>query len=335
MKNYYSILGVSKTATLKDIKKTFKKLAVKHHPDKNPDDAAAAKKMVELNEAYAVIGNEKLRKEYDTSRKQQAAYKKQQAEDRQPKNEHSGASSSEPYKATHPFSKEYQFEDFSDFMNRGFEDLGEDLFNIFGIYTKAEDLFSEIYLTPSEARYGARKQFVFQKPGLCTSCYGNSLHSDFIDCDDCKNQGKILVNKKLWVTIPPQVPNKGRIRLRKQGSSGDGHTDPGDLIITINITQDGREPHNAILDIHLSMSISIDLAIYGGPLVIQTGSGTKKIQVPKEIYPGKKIRVRKEGTVDQANGQAGHIYIIFDVEIPNDPTRTEKNYIEKMNSKTK
>ncbi len=331
-KDYYSILGVTKKATQAEIKKAFRKLVMKYHPDKNPDDDAAAKKMVELNEAYAIIGNEKLRKEYDqisvaTSRGKSSSskpYGYRSANENHRRSQH--------YKNAQEFYQEYNFESAHDFFNRTF-DAFEDTFNeLFGIPKSREDLIGDLYLSPDEAIKGCRKQFVFERPILCPSCYGNSVINDFMDCPTCRNIGKVLLERNLWITIPPKTPNLGRVRLKNEGAAVNNH-EPGDLILTIRVTEDGKEPENPDFDFHMKMNIDLEKAVIGGPITVRPPAGPIRIQLPKWIYPGKIIRVKNEGQINPDTLKRGHLYITFGVNFPKDPTRTQQTQMEKLMEK--
>lgn len=328
MKNYYSILGVSKTASKDEIKKSFRKLIMKYHPDKNSGSESAKKKTIELNEAYAVLSNEKLRKEYDNIQTSKS----------------SGSTGKYPYKSAYEnqrrheqytdnpeqFYQDYIFEDFNDFINRSFNSVfGAGLDDLFGFPSASEDLFSDLYLTPQEAYNGCRKLYTFEKPTLCPSCYGNSTFNDFIQCDTCKNMGKVLMERKLWITIPPLTPNHGRIRLQNEGTSMEGSI-PGDLILTIYINRNGSAPENPEYNHHLEITIDLQKAIIGGPMTVQTPSGPIRIKLPKGIRPGKKLRIKNEGNINPQTLKRGHIYITFDVQFPADPTRTQQLHMDKL-----
>jgi|GEM_PF-1212400 len=331
MKDYYKILEVDKSATQKDVKKSFRKLAIKFHPDKNPGDESAATKMIEINEAYAVIGNDKLRKEYDNLLAGQnrntnngkypynSAYEDQRRADQR--------------KSGSGFYDGYVFEGFEDFLNRSWESISGGFDDLFGVKTSSEDLFSEIYLSQQEALHGCRKMFVFEKPILCTSCFGNSIHNEFINCNECLNHGKQLLERKIWITIPKMTPNHGRIRLREEGI-GSENSRPGDLILTIIVTPDGREPENTELNENITVEIDLEKAIHGGPLVVQAPTGKLRIQIPKEVHPGKIIRVRNEGFVNPQNYKRGHLYVQFQVKFPTDPTRTQQMYMDRLQQKS-
>ena len=330
MKSYYEILGVSKTATAQDIKKAFRKLAQKFHPDRNPGNQEAAKKMVQLNEAYAVIGNPKLRKEYDarmsgnvrTGKTGNGGFTSAYEDERRAKQ----------YENAQQFYADYEFEGFNEFLNKSWSFFGDSLASMFGVTASSEDLFSDLYLTPEEAYNGCRKLFVFEKPALCHSCYGNSVWNDFYDCPVCQNHGKILVERKLWITIPPYTPNMKQLRLKSEGSAMESEQ-PGDLILTVYINSQGKEPERTEFNHRVEVTIDLKKAIQGGPLIVNGPTGPLRINLPKESYPGKKIRVKNEGHINMDNMKRGHLYITLNVAFPKDPTRTELDQIERLKQK--
>jgi len=157
--------------------------------------------------------------------------------------------------------------------------------------------------------------------------------NDFINCNVCNNHGKVLIESKRWITIPPMTPNLGRIRLRSEGTSMESEM-PGDLILTININKNGTEPEVTEFNENVEVVIDLNKAMNGGPLVVKSPTGPIRINLPKEIYPGKIIRVRNEGHLNEKTMKRGHLYVQLQIEYPADPTRSQKDYIERIKSKS-
>lgn len=330
MKNYYSILEINKKSSQKEIKKAFRKLSMKYHPDKNPGDKKAERKMVEINEAYAVLGKEKNRKKYDQQFSSSSG-KKSKYPHSSPFEKHRR---SKQYKNAQEFYKDYDFESFGDFINRNSNRFNNTFGEMFGVNDKASDMVGEIYITPEQAQYGCSPVFKFERVVICPYCYGNCVNHDFINCSGCQGEGQMIDEKKLRINIPPGTPNGGKIRLSEQGENGNGKI-PGDLILTIVVTENGSQIKRDDLDFHQKKTIKLDKAVSGGPVTIQSPNGPLRIMVPKMVYPGKKIRVKNEGFKDLVTDKKGHVYVTFNVEFPKDPTRSEQHKIEKILSKTK
>ena len=316
MKNYYQILELTKTASADQIKKSFRKLAVKYHPDKNPGNKAAVDKMVEINEAYAVLSNAKLKKEYD-------------AQLNQPK-----STGKYPYKSAYEdqrrqqqYKSAYDFETFDEFINRAWDVFENEFSDLFGINSKGDDLMGDIYLTPEEAAHGCRKRFNFERVGLCRSCYGNSVTNAWMHCDTCQGSGKVMVQRQLFITVPAGVTHGGRIRLNGEGSDL-GSERPGDLLLNIYINNHSQNGTSVGYDYHIEMTIDLEKAFSGGALIVNSGSGPIRINIPKRIHPGQVVRVKNKGWLNPQENTLGHLFIKFNVDFPKDPTRSEKHKME-------
>ncbi len=328
MKDFYKILDVSDKSSASEIKKSFRKLAVKYHPDKNPGNKSAEKRMVELNEAYAILGNQKLKGKYDQRRVADSS-----------RSSRSSIRNGSAFKSKYEHQRksdqyeDYQFESFEEFLHRSFEDIFDNTFgDLFGFDRSSNDLESTIYLRSYEALHGCRKQFSFQRADLCKSCFGNSANSLFIECTTCKSLGKVLVERTLWITIPSHTPHLSRLKIRYEGSNIEGNQ-PGDLYLIIHVNATGTAPDDPNMDYHVSVSIILEKAYRGGPLIVNGAKGPIRITIPAGIYPGKIIRVRDEGLVDPVSLRSGHLYITFGIDFPEDPTRTQQEQMEELMSK--
>lgn len=318
MKNHYKTLGLTESASAQEIKKAFRKLAVKHHPDKNPDKDTSAI-MQGINEAYAVLSNEKLKAEYDKIRKQpksngsgfRSQYEDQRRRDQYAASQGSGG---------------YQFEGWDEFIARSMDFFGQQWGNMFGISNqKGADLEAELYLTPHEAMAGCTRTITFEREGLCPSCYGNSVYEKWYQCSTCKNIGKVIIQRELVVNIPPGTKIGSRLRLKQEGSDLEGEI-PGDLYL--NIIAPKAVPDDPTLHETIVVNIDLQKAWIGGPVIVHGPSGPIRIKAKPKTYPGKTVRVVNEGHMK--GNTRGHLFVKFMVDWPMDPTRTEQDRINEL-----
>lgn len=311
MDNYYKILELSENATAAEIKKAFRKLAVKHHPDKNNGSKEAEKKMKKVNEAYAVLSNAQLKKEYDQLRAQPA----------QPAGRPYGSSKYENQRRSQQYGG-YQFEGFDEFVKRSFEYFSDSWSDAFGFATrKGDDLQGDLNITSAEANSGCVKNFTFEKTDLCPNCFGNSSkHSDWLHCHVCNGAGQVIIRRSLNIKIPRHTPSGHMLRLRGEGKQvEDG--EPGDLYVKIFVQQNKYEVDP--LDHYQDEYIGIEKAYHGGPYFVQTPNGNIRITLPKLIWQDRMIRIKNEGKFRSDYRTKGHLYLRFHIRY-NNQTVTDK-----------
>lgn len=290
--DYYKALGVDKGASPEEIKKAFRKLAVKYHPDRNPNDKAAEDKFKEINEAYAVLSDPKKKEEYDTY----------------------GSSG---------FHQQYSQEDiFRNFDFGGtFRDMGmgggEDIFSrLFGGGfargggrggfrsgpQRGGDLEMELEIRFREAAEGTEKQVAFRRNGQ---------------------------REELKVKIPAGVDNGSKIRIAGKGGQGEGGGPDGDLFLKIRVLPDSifsREGGDLFVD----RPISFSAACLGTSLDVPTLEGDKRIKVPAGIQPGTRIRLKGCGIKPLGSNARGDLYVKVAVHIPETLNAEQKRLIEEM-----
>jgi DnaJ-class molecular chaperone len=292
--DYYKTLGVDKKATPDEIKKAFRKLAVKFHPDRNPNDKTAEDKFKEINEAYAVLSDSKKKEEYDTY-------------------------------GSNGFHKQYSQEDiFRNFDFGGtFKDMGmgggEDIFSrLFGGGSgrgsrggfrggpqKGSDLEMETDVSFRDAALGAEKVVAFRRNG---------------------------VREELKVKIPAGVDNGSKIRITGKGAQGEGGGQPGDLFLIIRtlpdpvFTRDGG-------DLFVDRPIPFSAACLGTSLDVPTLDGDKRIKVPAGIQTGTKIRLKGCGVKSLGSNTKGDLYVKIAVHVPESLTAEQKKLVEELSSK--
>ncbi|MGQ9689084.1 MAG: molecular chaperone DnaJ [Desulfobaccales bacterium] len=342
-KDYYRILGVSRDATPEEIKKKYRQIALKYHPDRNPGNKEAEEKFKEAAEAYEVLRDPEKRRLYDQYG-------------------HEGLSST-------GFTG---FHDFSDIF-RSFSDIFEDLFG-FGDFGLREgrpqagsDLRYDLTLDFMDATLGtevtievprvvacrtcggsgakpgtskvpcptcggrgvvSRTQGIFQITTTCPRCGGLR---EFIaePCFDCHGEGYVREKKKLKVKIPPGVDSGTHLVMAGEGNAGRYGGPPGDLYIIVQV-----RPHELFrregYDLHLEAPISFVQAALGARLSVPTLKGVKEIVIPPGTQPGEIIRLRGEGVPYPKGGRQGDLLVKVRVVIPRNLTPRQIELLKEL-----
>jgi len=295
--DYYKALDITKTATEAEIKKAYRKLARKYHPDLNPNDKEAEKKFKEINEANEVLGNPENRKKYDKYGKdwkhadefEKAGYDPNQQQSRQQSgSQYSGGDFS-------GFGGDFSGGDFSDFFNSmygGGRSRSQSKY-------RGQDFNAELELD-LEAAYTTHKQ-------------------------------SLTVNgKNIRITIPAGVENGQIIKIPNHGGAGVNGGPNGDLFITFSIANNSdfkREGNNLYADAPLDLYT----AILGGETYIKTFDGKVKIKVPAETQPGTKVKLKGKGfPIYKKENQFGDLYITYTIKIPTKLSDKEKELFEEL-----
>jgi len=296
-KDYYSILGVNKNAKEEEIKKSFRKLAVKYHPDKNPSKDAE-EKFKEINEAYEVLSDPEKRKKYDQYGEnwnkidEEQARRYQQYQQQGSKTYHNEGNGSDFYG--------YESTDFSDLFDSFF---GKGARGSSGkSRTKGgSDIHAELTITLEEAYHETFKIFE-------------------------------LNNNKTRIKLKPGVYDGLMIRLPGKGNPDSKGKNPGDLYITIHVLPD---PRFEVDGTNLKQTINIDLfkAVLGGDAELNTLSGKIKIKIPAGTQPGKVLRLKGKGMpVYDRPGQFGDLLLSIQVQIPENLNEEQKELFRKLQS---
>jgi DnaJ-class molecular chaperone len=320
-KDYYEVLGISKTATEDDIRAAFRKLARKYHPDVNPGDKSAEDRFKDINEAYEVLSDPEKRKRYDQLGP----------------NWKSGADFTPPPGAQSPY---VDFRDFANGFGRGqgasgFSDFFETLFGSrrgaragAGFRMRGQDIDAEIALPLEEAHRGVTRSVTLEADEPCPTC-GGSGSKDGKTCPACRGAGVVRRPKSFDITIPAGVSNGSVIRLAGQGEPGKGGAPPGDLFLHVQL-----QPHRLFKvtgedDIEVELPVAPWEAALGGRITVPTLDGEVEMKIPAGTQSGKKLRLRGQGLNRRESGR-GDEYVKLKVVIPPKLTSKEKQLFEKL-----
>jgi curved DNA-binding protein len=306
-KDYYKILGVSKGAPQADIKKQYRKLAVKYHPDKNQGNKQAEEKFKDLGEAYEVLGDPEKRKKYDTlganwKQYEQAGAGQGGADFSQWAREGGGRQYSRTYT-----SQDFGGTDFSDFFNSFFGgDYGKDPGNIFGqgrgrqeVQKKGEDYEARLQITLEEAFQGSKRV----------------LNVD---------------GEKISITIPPGVSNGQVLRVKGKGGKSRRGGESGHLYLHVEMLPDPHYDRQGD-DLYTDLHVPLYKAILGGEVPVQTMKGTFTMKIPKETSNGKTLRMKGLGMpVYQKKNISGDLYLKIIIDIPQNITPEEVTLFKKL-----
>ncbi|MFO1242825.1 MAG: molecular chaperone DnaJ [Rickettsiales bacterium] len=357
--DYYELLGVDRKATAEELKKAYRKLAMKHHPDKNPGDKKAEQKFKELNEAYDVLKDDQKRAAYD--RFGHAAFE----------NGGGGPGGFGGGNAGFDFSGTFSdiFEDlFSDFTGGKRRPGGAGQRGAGGTGQRGADLRYNMEITLEEAFKGKQQPFNITTSAACQDCSGTGAEKGAAPenctacngrgtvraqqgfftiertCHVCQGTGKIIKNpcktcagsgtvrkeKSLSVNIPAGVEEGTRIRLPGEGEAGFRGGPPGDLYIFLAI-----KPHPFFrrdgANIHCDVPVTFVTAALGGTVDVPTIEGTKvKVSVPEGTQNGHQFRLRGKGMTVLRSQSRGDMYIHARIETPVHLTKKQKELLREF-----
>lgn len=297
--DYYSVLGLEKGASQQEIKKAYRKLARKYHPDLNPNDTSAQQKFQQINEAHEVLSDPEKRKKYDQYGEQwQHADQFEKARQQgggyqQPEGHGSGYSGYQSYNASEGFEDDH----FSDFF---------------------QSMFGGAY-TSSERRTGFRGQD-----------FSSQLQLNLTEVFESHKRTLTVNGKNIRLTIPAGVEDGQTIKIRGHGGPGVNGGPPGDLYITfqiLNDTQFRRDGKN----IYCEVPLDIFTAILGGEITTNTFSGKAKVQVKPGTQGGTTVKLKGKGfPVYKQKDTFGDLLITYQIRVPTNLSPDEKKLIEEL-----
>lgn len=297
--DYYQVLGVDKKASQADIKKAYRKLARKHHPDLNPNDATAKDKFQAINEANEVLSDPEKRKKYDEY--------------------------GENWKHADEFEAQKQARQQAGAGGFGAGGFGGGGFG--GSDGNAGD-FSDFF----EQMFGHRTRGGGANAGFRGQDFHADLNLSLHDAAQTHKQVLTVNGKNVRITIPAGVANGQVIKLKGYGGEGANGGPAGDLYITFVIAED---PVFKRLGDDLYVDVSVDLytAILGGDQLVDTLSGKVKLKVKPETQNGTKVRLKDKGfPVYKKEGQFGDLIVTYSVKQPTNLTEEQKELFRKLQS---
>lgn len=303
-KDYYKILGVSKDASAKDIKKAYRKLAAKHHPDKNPDDKTSEEKFKEINEANEVLSNAEKREKYDTLGSNWNAYQNTGDDWRDYANQ-----SNQGQRGRNAYSYQGDPSDMFGQGGQGGEDFSSFFETFFGAGGRSArgqrpthaggDTQAEMPITLLEAYKGSKRTF--------------EIH-----------------NEKLRITIKPGSYDGLQLKIKGKGQQGAQGGPRGDLYIILRIQPDARFQRRND-DLIYTASVDIYTAILGGKIDVPTLTSTLKVTVPKGSETGKTLRLKGKGMPKYGTPSIhGDLLVKLNVTFPKDLTKEEEDLFKKL-----
>lgn len=325
-KDFYSTLGVSKNSSEEEIKKAYKKLAFKYHPDRNKGDKKSEEKFKEINEAYQVIGDSEKRSQYDTYGS--AAFE-------------GGGSGGFPgggFPGGGFGAGGINIEDLMDeFLGGG---RGRGRRSSRDRSPKGRDLRYDLHLEFDEAVKGTKMNVQVRRAKsykTCNACqgtgqvnYSQGFFSVSRGCDSCGGIGAFAEeteHKTVEVKIPPGVDNGTQLRIRNEGDVGINSGPNGDLFINISVKDHplfDREGHNLICEV----PISIPNAVIGGKIDIPTLEGKSELKIPAGIQPGQIMRLKGKGIKDLHSTDIGDLYVKLNIVFPKKTNSKQKKLMQ-------
>jgi len=361
-KDLYEILGVKKSASEEEIKKAYRKLARKWHPDVNPGKKEAEHKFKEISQAYDCLGNKEKRRLYDEF-------------------------GEEGLRTGFDAEKARQYQQWGSFQQQAREGGGEP----FGRYQRYEDIFGDLFGSgggPSEpgaatagagrdiehemtidlvsALRGFETDLAMQKPGACAACDGKGTDPKTAmstctacggsgrlnvaqgpmqftkvcprckghgqvgrPCRQCGGSGQVMGRETIRVTIPQGVKEGSKVRVAGKGEPGFYGGPPGDLYLIIHI-----EPHPLLRreedNLHMDVPVTVREAILGGTITIPTAEGEVNLKVPPGSQSGQTLKLKGKGAMNLKTKQRGDLMVKLIVKVPKTDDREILEAVRKM-----
>ena len=324
-RDYYEVLGVSKGASDDEIKKAYRKLAKKYHPDVNPGDQAAEAKFKEVNEAYSILSDKEKRARYDQFG-------------------HAGVDPN--YGAGGPgggFGFDMGDIDLGDifgsFFGGGFGGFGGSSSARRNGPQKGESLRANLTITFEEAAFGCEKEINLNRSEECEACHGSGCEPGTTaeTCPDCRGTGKIIhspckacsgsgsvkKSKRVTVSIPAGIDDGQAVSLRGQGNAGKNGGPAGDLIVGVRVKPSNQFRRDGTTVLY-AQPVTFYQAVMGAELEIPTIDGKVKYNLPAGTQPGTTFRLRGKGIPELRGRGRGDQYVTVRVQVPSSLTGEQK-----------
>ncbi len=347
-KDYYEVLGVARNAPEADIKKAYRRLAMKHHPDRNPGDKSAEGKFKEIQAAYEVLSDASKRAAYDQFG-------------------HAGVDSAGGGAGPGGFYAGAGGASFSDIFGDVFGDIFGGGRRGAGGAFRGSDLRYSLELSLEDAVKGTSVQIRVPKLDTCATCHGSGakpgtqpvscrtcdghgqvrMQQGFFSiqqtcptchgqgkvvsdpCTACHGQGRVQSTKTLSVKVPAGVDEGDQIRLAGEGEAGEGGGPAGDLYVQVRL-----KPHEIFKrdhdDLYCEMPVSFATAVMGGELEVPTLDGRASIKIPAGTQSEKLFRLRGKGVRNVRSGAQGDLYCKVSVETPVNLSAEQKDLLRRL-----
>jgi DnaJ-class molecular chaperone len=339
-KDYYNILGVKKTASEKEIKSAFRKLARKYHPDLNPNDREAEAKFKELNEAYEVLSDADKRKKYNQFGADWDRYQHAQGApggfdfSRYAQSYGDGGSGGVRFSTS-------EGGDFSDFFEmlfgRGARASAGPGANPFYTGGRArtmprigDDYEHRIDVSMEEAFTGTQRVLQMDAPEMCSTCNGTGVSANKV-CPTCNGSGTISRPRRIEVKIPPGVHTGSRVRVAGEGGRGSGGGSKGDLYLKVNVQPSARFERKGD-DLHTTVQAPLYTAILGGEVEVPTPKGSRlALKIPAGTQNGRTFKLTGQGMPHLKHpDRRGDLYARLEVQLPTQLDEREKQLYDEL-----
>ena len=353
--DYYQTLGVERGASQDEIKKAYRKLAIKYHPDKNPGDKAAEEKFKEISQAYEVLSNPDERSRYD-----------QFGHDAYTNAGHGGG-----------FDSHRAQDIFSQFFGGGFGGGGFSFEDLFGggrqsnpnAPVPGDDLRYDMEIDFEDAMYGAEKQITIPRLQTCDSCHGSgceagtgkktcptcrgtgsqTISQGFFSvrqacshcrgtgqiiekpCRKCSGQGRVQIKDSFSIRIPPGVDTGSQLRVSGRGGAGLRGGQNGDLYVVFHVHENrifARKGDDLICEVPVPFTIMAN----GGIIDVPTIAGKTKMRVPAGTQSGSIMRIKGKGSPNLRRGTRGDLHVRLVVETPVKLSKEQQELLDKFNA---
>lgn len=345
MKDYYATLGVGRNATQEELKKAFRQLAMKHHPDRNPDNKESEEKFKEINEAYSCLNDPEKRAHYDrfgTS------------------NGYGAGAGAGGFGAGAGFGDIFE-NIFEDFFGGAFGGSGRTR------ATKGSDLRYNMSVNLEEAAFGTEKTINIPRWQACGDCGGSGSEPDkppttcpsckgagqvryqqgFFSvaktcskcggagkiitdpCGKCKGNGKLKVQRDISVKIPAGVDTNSRLRLSGEGDFGSYGGPPGDLYVVIYVEEHPFFKRDG-MDVYCEIPLSFPKAVFGGEVEVPTMDGHSKLKIPAGTPSGTQFHLKSRGVPRLGSHQRGDQIVTVYIDVPRKLSPRQKELLEEF-----
>jgi molecular chaperone DnaJ len=343
-RDYYEILELERGASAQEVKSAYRKMALKYHPDRNPNNSEAEEKFKEAAEAYSILSDSEKRERYDRFG-------------------HDGVANS--------MGGGFNPADFGDFS-----DILGDFFGFSDIFggggrrarpRRGQDLQYDLEIEFEDAVFGLNTEIQFPRTQSCTDCNGKGSAGgkEPVSCTQCAGRGQVYYQqgifsvgrtcprcggagrmitdpcktctgrgqvsrqRKLKINIPPGVDNGTRLRLSNEGESGSLGGPPGDLFVLLRVREhDTFRRQNS--DLHCVVAVNAAQAALGAEITVPTMEGEQKLKVPAGAQAGAQLRLKHKGVPDVQSGRRGDQIVHIDVKIPIKLNKEQRELLEKL-----